>query len=93
MSRRTDSPEQTRRLFPDLADDRELAPGDFAIGRLLEDGDRVDLRWLTASVGREGLVSWLTRRGGRQLSRRSLAFWSRVLDVDLPQRDDPLWPL
>ncbi len=98
-------PDATRRLFPDLVEDGtggfdtggfdtgDFDTGDFVIGRLLEDGDRDDLRWLAASTGREKLADWLRRRGERQLSSRSRAFWSLVLDVDLAQRDDALWPL
>ncbi len=87
------APPQTHRLFPDLAAGGSLEPDDFVIGRLLEDGDRADLHWLTSAAGRERLREWLVERGERQLSRRSRAFWALVLDIALPRRDDPLWPL
>ena len=80
--------------------ERELrgeAPADAAgIGRLLEDGDGEDLRRLVAACGEARLVAWLEERGGRQLSRRSRAFWARVLRSE-PSAPAPtaeaLWPL
>jgi hypothetical protein len=47
-------------------------------------------------VGREALASLLERRGGRALSRRSRAFWERVLGATSapPHRlAHELWPL
>ena len=100
-------PPDAARLFPHHAaadlDPRRAAP--FLIERLLEDGDRADLAWLTATFPEAELAAWLARRGGRRLSRRSLAFWRAVLgDPALPagperpaaeeraMRED-LWPL
>ncbi len=65
------------------------------IGRLLEEGDRNELRWLFATFGREAIVDWWQEFGGRQLSARSRAFWSPVLG---PTRGAAplaaqLWPL
>jgi len=86
-----------RRLFhhydslPDAATD---AP--FLIARVLEDGDSRDLAELFASLGEQRIRSWLAARGGRQLSRRGRAFWSRLLAVE-PEACHPLepdlWPL
>lgn len=77
-------PENTARLFPhydaaglDVGPDGRTAP--FLIGRLLEDGDGTDLRWLAGKVAEAHLADWLARCGGRQLSTRSLAFWRVVL--------------
>ncbi|MDX1642926.1 MAG: hypothetical protein R3244_01065 [Thermoanaerobaculia bacterium] len=89
-------PRPTLRLFPchrreDLAG---AAARGLLIGRLLEEGDRRDLRWLTSEVTATELARWVEARGARQLSRRSLAFWSRLLDT--PSEDgghDALWPL
>ncbi len=74
---------------------------DFLIGRLLEDGDRRDLAWLSAEVGAAALADWIRRRGERQLSRRSRLFWQKVFRMDTetePQADrralrEELWPL
>jgi hypothetical protein len=66
------------------------------IGRLLEDGDGADLAWLCEAVPEEELAAWLTRHGGRQLSRRSRAFWEAVLaTASSPPSEsgDLLWPL
>ncbi len=86
-------PQTTHRLFPELDEDAGLTPDDFVIGRLLEDGDRTDLRWLCSAAGRDRLGAWMARRADRQLSRRSRAFWSLVLDTRTADRDNPLWPL
>ena len=96
-------PPGTARLFPhhDGAglDLESAAP--FLIARLLEDGDGADLRWLAAQVGEGDLAGWLARRGGRQLSARSRAFWQLVLGrPGRPAETAPpgaeaadLWPL
>jgi len=79
--------------------ERELldpAHRDHLIARLMEHADGAELRWLVRACGRDALASLLARRGGRALSRRSRAFWDRVLGV----RSSPpqplaheLWPL
>lgn len=93
----TELPAATLRLFPhhqaaDLAFP-EAVP--FVVGRLLEDGDRADLRWLFGALPEAAVAAWLASRGGRGLSRRSCAFWE--LAVGLAAAPDPaaaeLWPL
>lgn len=91
-------PAATERLFPD-------APGGalgleafspFWIGRLLEEGEEADLRWLTRRQSEESLQAWLEERGGRQLSGRSRAFWRLVLGRDPipgPAVAEELWSL
>ena len=91
-------PDAARRLFPHVADDDlSLERAEAGIlERLLEDGDRIDLRWLTAWVPEERLARWVSERGSRQLSGRSRAFWSIVLDLPEPSRrpkGELLWPL
>ncbi len=89
-------PAGARRLFPhhrpeDLAADR--APG-LLIPRLLEEGDAADLAWLFGAYGEARIAAWLGARGGRQLSRRSRAFWETALGVAAPASAAPdLWPL
>jgi len=91
-------PPGARRLFPH----HEEGALDFAGGRsllfarLLEDGDSADLVGLTARVGEADLALWLQRHAGRQLSRRSRAFWEVVLGCEAPPSPDAgrlLWPL
>lgn len=89
-------PEHTRRHFPGLEADalRDGAGRDLLIGRLLEDGDGEDLRWLVAEGGEAALAEWLERQGWR-LSPRSRPFWELVLDRRAPDRPRPaaeLWP-
>lgn len=91
-------PDAARRLFPHLSPDELSVEGTEAaiLERLLEDGDRADLRWLASVLPEERWVAWLNERGARQLSDRSRAFWSLVLDLPLPTRraeGEELWPL
>jgi hypothetical protein len=84
-------------LFSELrpADLEQRQATGYVIGRLLEEGDRDDLRWLAGEVGEERLGRWLAERGKRQLSRRSRAFWALVLAAAAPpdETENPLWPL
>lgn len=74
-------PDQLPDQFPDHSPEPEDGAGvsPWEIGRLCEDGDSRDLAWLTAAVPEERLADWLQRHGGRQLSRRSRAFWEVLL--------------
>lgn len=84
------------------------APGGgdaLRVARLLEEGSGDELRQLVADLGEgdpgEGdaeavLASWLAQRGGRELTRRSRAFWELVLAVPAgPSHPlaEELWPL
>jgi hypothetical protein len=74
-------PPGARRLFSGY-DETDLAPergGSLLIARLFEDGDSRDLAWLLGVMPEPALADWLGRHGGRQLSRRSRAFWEVVL--------------
>lgn len=95
-------PAGARRLFAHW-DGEDLAPeraSSLLIPRLLEDGDAADLAWLLAAFPEPEIAAWLARHGGRQLSRRSRAFWEAVLGVaagppvpeDRPEAK-ALWPL
>lgn len=86
------------RLFPnyevEALDAPEALP--FLLSRLLEDGDCADLRALFAEVPEPAVASWLSSRGGRQLSTRSRAFWEAVLGVPAGPPSavsSALWPL
>lgn len=91
-------PEHARSLLHHLpeppATDGEFWP--ILVERLLEDGDRNDLRWLTTALPEERLAEWLDQRGARRLSRRSCSFWSLLLDREvsaMPSARTDLWPL
>lgn len=88
---------------PDPSDPANATALDpWIMARLLEDGDRDDLAWLSARLGEETLAAWLELQGSRRLSLRSLAFWAVLLDrprcrpeLRLPElvRRRELWPL
>jgi hypothetical protein len=68
----------------------------YVIGCLLEEGDGDELRWLVAAIGPARVAEWVETHGARRLSRRSRAFWLRVLG--LPPTGPAavareLWPL
>jgi hypothetical protein len=89
-------PDPVARHFPDGVELARAAGRAHAIGRLLEDGDRVDLSWLAAQVDRGEIFAWFERHGARRLSRRSRAFWAATLDreaVPAPAGAQALWPL
>lgn len=91
-------PPAVARRFPDHEPEalREPAHRAFLVGRLLEEGDADELRWLFGAVGREAVAAWLAAHGGGALSRRSRAFWSLVLGVGVPPPRPlarELWPL
>ena len=71
---------------------------EFVIGRLFEEGDTRDLRWLTETFSEGELSDWLRNYGSRRLSKRSLAFWATVLGkldalTARPAEIEDLWPL
>lgn len=91
-------PNAASRLFPDLDPDHALddSSRQLVICRLLEEGERDDLRWLVESVGEAAIAASFERRAGRQLSRRSSRFWSLILGQTEPEvaaAREALWPL
>lgn len=90
------TPAATVRLFPHHPFGEVLASPDFLIGRLLEDGDGADLRWLFSNQAVATVRQWFATSAGRQLSTRSRAFWAVVLDrepsASVPVAED-LWLL
>ena len=92
-------PPGARRLFPHY-DEAALDPAHgggslVVVARLLEDGDSADLVGLTSRISESGLAAWLERHGGRQLSRRSRAFWEVVLGRQAAPPNEArrlLWP-
>ncbi len=95
MKELADVPTTAQRLFAHY--ERTALGADvqpFLIGRLLEEGDGSDLRWLAQAVGEDALASWVATTASRQLSRRSRAFWATVLDLEVPiDQGGALWPL
>jgi len=94
-------PAGARRLFPDVAEpDLSFATApSLLFARLLEDGDRADLRWLFSQRPEAEASAWLARAGARKLSRRSRAYWDIVFGrpgatpAAAPSERSDLWPL
>lgn len=98
MSQSASLPSSTGRLLAHYGEVELPEHRDFLIGRLFEEGDTSDLRWLTENVTEDQLSSWLRTYGGRRLSQRSLAFWAALLGVEevlagRPPETEDLWPL
>ena len=91
-------PRTARRLFAHYEEVESLptvAP-ELVMAKLLEEGDAMDLRWLTRTYSPSRLCSWLEHHGDRLLTRRSLSFWNMVLDQPQPSTEgaeNQLWPL
>jgi hypothetical protein len=91
-------PAAVRGRFPGYPESvlSDPAHRDFLASRLMEEGSGEELRWLVDTVGAAMMASLLERRGGRLLSRRSRAFWSRVLRARSGAPHElaaELWPL
>jgi hypothetical protein len=96
MSATLPLPAGARRLFPHYDQPLPAEAAGLVIARLLEDGDRQDLRWLFQHFGHPRLAAWVDRHGARQLSRRSLSFWCTTLGLsssELPALREDLWCL
>jgi hypothetical protein len=96
MSPNLSLPPGAQRLFAHYEAPLPAEAANVVITRLLEDGDRQDLRWLFHHFGRPHLASWVERHGARQLSRRSLWFWRTTLGLgppELPAVREDLWCL
>ncbi|MEZ5330705.1 MAG: hypothetical protein R2991_01330 [Thermoanaerobaculia bacterium] len=80
--------------YEGVPDARLYAP--FLLARVLEDGDSSDCAALLSRLGEDTARRWLASRGGRQLSRRSRRYWSRILRVEASAAHplaEEIWPL
>ena len=98
LHREAPTPASMSRLFEELDPFDPLDPEirQLVICRLLEEGEREDLRWLASAVGEAEIASCFEGRAKRQISRRSSSFWSLLLKVAPPKIDpvrEALWLL
>jgi len=100
MSESAPFPPSTGRLLAHYGDGEVGVPEhrDFLVGRLFEEGDTRDLRWLTENFSEKELADWLRMYGARRLSKRSLAFWATLFGegealAGRPPETEDLWPL
>ena len=87
----TDIPTSLARAFPEyaLSDLDPVIDADLIIARVLEQGTRIEWRWLFQQYGLERIRDFVRRRGYATLSKRSFAYWRLVLDIDTYQQ--PPW--
>jgi hypothetical protein len=88
-------PDSVGARFPDHNALDLLGHPGFLIGRLLEEGNSQELRWLFDTVGSSEVATWLSRHGGRVLTARSRALWEMAIGPvgSLPALASELWPL
>ncbi|MEW6746284.1 MAG: hypothetical protein AB1486_26380 [Planctomycetota bacterium] len=77
-------PALARRLFWDCETAQiDLdAQADFVLGRSLEYGTLVAVRWCLEFYGRERIARFLRTRGLTTLSRKTLRFWVQLLGLE-----------
>ncbi|MEM7482299.1 MAG: hypothetical protein AAF481_14075 [Acidobacteriota bacterium] len=85
-------PSQTRRWFFGYNAERLDPSSPFIAGRLLEEGDGDDLRWLASQVD-EAALRAAADHPKSELSRRSRAFWQLLLDMEPVATHSEVWPL
>ncbi len=65
---------------PESLDTETHAP--FILGRILEYGSLAAVRWALRTYGTQRLERFLRERGVRALSRKTLSFWTLLLDLE-----------
>jgi hypothetical protein len=72
----------------DLERDIELI-----LERVLQNGNREEVRWLLRHYGNKRVKQWITMTGSRRLSRRRYHMWCVLLDVkETLRKTNPIWP-
>ena len=79
-----DLPPNVHHLFwdcrPERIDTEAQAP--FVLERILEYGSLAAVRWALGAYGIERVKKFLRDRGVRTLSRKTLSFWTFLLDLE-----------
>ncbi len=65
---------------PETVDTRAHAP--FVLERILDYGSLAAVRWALRTYGIERVKEFLRDRGVRTLSRKTLSFWTLLLDLE-----------
>ena len=94
---RLEPPPRPRGIPPEALDREAHAP--FILERVLEYGSLATVRWALDTYGAERLKAFLRTRGRRTLSRKTLSFWTILLDLDAEpcfersslERSRPFW--
>ncbi len=89
---RTIPPTLTRYFQEYRVEDLDIVQNaDLIIGRVLEFGNRAELRWLFATYGADRIRDFVRRRGFRKLSKRAFTFWRTVLGITETECVRPPW--
>jgi hypothetical protein len=56
--------------------------GPFVLERVLEYGSLASVRWALGAYGPDRIREFLRTRGARTLSRKTLSFWTLLLDLE-----------
>lgn len=76
-------PDELGRFFWDV-DFSKLSWGEHSehvAQRVLERGDWKAVKWLAATIGRDGIKGHIIKRRGRGLDPKRLRFWQNILDI------------
>ena len=65
---------------PETLDSESNAP--YILERVLEYGSLTAVRWALETYGAERVRAFLRDRGARTLSRKTLSFWTMLLDLE-----------
>jgi hypothetical protein len=72
----------------DLERDIELI-----LERVLQNGNREEVRWLLHYYGNKRVKQWIAVTGSRRLSKRRYHLWCVLLDVkETLRKTNPIWP-
>jgi hypothetical protein len=71
-------------------DVRQHAP--LIIERILAYGNRVEVRWLLDTYGREQVRGWVAQSGMQRLSWRRFHLWCSVFNIPIPEKPQRIWP-
>jgi hypothetical protein len=60
--------------------------------RILAYGNRIEVRWLLDTCGRERVRGWVEQTGVRRLPWRRLHLWCFVFSLSMPEKPRRIWP-
>ena len=61
------------------------------IERILAFGNRAEVRWLIATMGKKGIREWLVQSGRQRLPSRRYHLWCLIFDAPYNNSEKRLW--